>query len=161
MPHSMALEEPGVALRALNVQKELRSFLVKVVLPKVAKYFFGLLDLPREALHERDVSRTFAWGFTSTTCGHAFWNRCHVDDDAWVTILVATGACRHGGGFVHPTCGVVQAVRAGDMFIVNPCIPHSTCEFGDVENTRRMIALFVSSNALRACMTSAVVQSRM
>ena len=74
---------------------------------------------------------------------------------------MAFGECGKGGGFAHPTCGVVQAVRAGHVFVVNPSVPHATCEFGDPCASRRMIALYASKSALCACMTSAVVQERM
>jgi hypothetical protein len=48
----------------------------------------------------------------------------------------------------------VHAVHAGDILVVNPAHGHCTSEFGDALATRKMIAIFVSDNAFRACMTS-------
>ena len=57
-------------------------------------------------------------------------------------------------GVAHPACGVVHAVHAGDILVVNPAQGHCTTEFGDALATRKMIAIFLSRNALRACVTS-------
>ena len=110
-----------------------------------------MLDAPIDSLRAYGVQRSYLQYFTSITCGHLFFNRAHEDDDLWLTVLVAVGECAAGGGFAHPSCGVVQAVRAGDILLVNPAVPHCTTEFGDEHATRCMIAVFVSVNALRAC----------
>ena len=140
-----------------GIHKQLRTLLTTTVMPKVRKYFADLLDAPRELLQRHGVGTTFVDYFTSITCGHLFYNRAHSDNDLWITILVALGDCECGGGFVHPGCGVVQAVRAGDVLVVNPCVEHCTSEFGDELSSRRMVAIFVSENAFRACATSVSV----
>ena len=157
MNHSAVGGEAAAQLKALDIQKQLRTLLTTTVMPKVRKYFADLLDAPRELLRRLGVGTTFVDYFTSITCGHLFYNRAHSDNDLWITILVALGDCECGGGFVHPGCGVVQAVRAGDVLVVNPCVEHCTSEFGDELSSRRMVAIFVSENAFRACATSVSV----
>ena len=137
---------------------ELRALLLKSVIKRVRTYFADVLDAPRETLRAFGVGRAFVDYFTSMTCGHLFFNRAHADEDLWITILIALGDCARGGGFAHPGCGVVQEVRAGDVLLVNPAVQHCTTEFGDEHATRRMIAVFVSENAFRACATSVAVQ---
>ena len=58
------------------------------------------------------------------------------------------------GCVAHPACGVVHAVHAGDILVVNPAQGHCTSEVGDALATRKMIAILLSRNALRACVTS-------
>lgn len=157
MPHSSVGGAAHESLSGAEAQKELQSFLRGVVLSRVEKYFAGLIDAPRDLLYSHGLRWAFVDYFTSATCGHLFWNRAHTDDDAWITILVALGESAEGGGFAHPSCGVVQEVRAGDIFVVNPAVSHCTTKFGDALANRRMIALFVSDNVLRACGTSAAV----
>ena len=157
MPHSLVLESHGVQLAALETQKQLRQFLKKHVISAVEKYFFSLVDYPKDLFASFSTANSFIDYFTSITCGRLFFNRTHTDDDLWMTVLVAVGDCARGGGFAHPTCGVVHAIRAGHILVVNPAMPHCTSEFGDAHATRHMIAIFVSVNAWRACATSAVV----
>ena len=76
----------------------------------------------------------------------------------------------HGSPVLQPECALclrvmadakfaseIHDVSAGDILVVNPAEPHFTAEFADAHATRRMLALFVSENALRACATSHAV----
>lgn len=96
--------------------------------------------------------------FTTMTGGHSFWNVCHQDDDAWLTILVAFGDCESGAGFLHPELGRGHRVRAGDIFIVNPAHLHCTSEMGMGGERRRMVAIFVKSDVVVGAAAAAAVR---
>lgn len=150
---SHVTDSPKVQLAYINLMNRLRTAL-KPVVQKAEKYFFSMIDSVRDDLSQAGVRYTFLDYFSSTSMGDLFMPRNHTDDDAWVTIMVALGKCSHGGGVAHPACGVVHAVHAGDILVVNPAQGHCTTEFGDALATRKMIAIFLSRNALRACVTS-------
>ena len=154
MPHSQVAGDVAEQVACVQVQNQLRALMRTHVLPRVQQYFFDLLDAPCDMFHEHGLLHAFVSYFCGATCGHLFFNRHHADDDLWVTILVALGACTVGGGFAHMEAGVIHAVHAGHILVVNPARLHSTCEFGDAHATRHMIALFVSTNVFRACTTS-------
>jgi hypothetical protein len=154
MPSSRVAESDKEQLAYLNIMNRLRSALRTSVLSRVEKYFYSLIDCVRDDMHARGLRYTYLDYFTSISLGDLFMPRTHVDDDAWITFIVALGDCELGGGFAHPACGVVHAVHAGDILVVNPAHGHCTSEFGDALATRKMIAIFVSDNAFRACMTS-------
>ena len=85
------------------------------VIPKVEKYFYSLLDAPREDLEAIGVLKSFLLYYTTVSCGSLYYNKCHVDSDAWFTIFVAMGSCKSGGGIAHPESGVVHARRPVDL----------------------------------------------
>ena len=138
----------------LNVMGRLRTALLKLVLPKVEKYFFSLLDCVRDDFFSMGMRFAYVDYMTTASMGDLFASRMHVDDDAWMTVVVALGECESGGEWAHAACGAAHAVHAGDIFLVNPAMGHGTAVFGDQHATRRLIALFVSENAFRACLTS-------
>ena len=154
MPSSRVAESEKDQLAYLNVMNRLRTALRASVLLRVEKYFYSLIDCVRDDMHELGLRYTYLDYFTSISLGDLFMSRAHTDDDAWITLVVAMGDCTLGGGWAHPACGVVHAVHAGDILVVNPAHGHCTSEFGDALATRKMIAIFVSDNAFRACITS-------
>lgn len=135
-------------------QSEVRSLLRREVLPRVERYLYSLLDLPKDALRSMGLANTFLSYFPSIACGWLFWNELHEDTDVWITILVVLGDCQLGGGFAHPTVGWVHKLCAGDILIINPAVLHSTAEVGDALSNRKIIAIFLSANNFRACATS-------
>lgn len=135
-------------------QNEVRGLLKREVLPRVEKYLYTLLDLPRDALRSMGLSSCFLSYFPSIACGWLFWNELHEDTDVWITILVVLGDCQLGGGFAHPTVGWVHKLCAGDILVINPAVLHSTAEVGDALSDRKIIAIYLSANTFRACATS-------
>mmetsp|Transcript_32381 Transcript_32381/g.96451 ORF Transcript_32381/g.96451 Transcript_32381/m.96451 type:complete len:157 (-) Transcript_32381:363-833(-) len=138
----------------------IRAFFLKHILPEVHKYFFDALDCIRDDLYSMGLLYTFVDLFTSTSMGDLFVPRNHDDDDTWLSVLVAVGECSLGGGFAHPAQGVVHAVNPGDIFVVNPTQGHCTSIFGDPLATRKMIAVYLSDNALKASAVSVEVAKR-
>ena len=159
--------DSGVAMhhtpRHFNYEKYLlnqgtiRNLLRSHVLSRVERYLYSLIDWPRDHLIGLGLGSSFISYFASISCGHLFFNEQHVDNDLYITILVALGECSLGGGFAYMGVGWVQELSAGDIAVVNPLKQHSTAEFGDPLCQRRMIAMFVGKNALIACATSAAV----
>ena len=135
-------------------QNEIRGMLRREVFPRVEKYLFSLIDLPKDELRSRGLSDTFLSYFPSMSCGWLFWNELHQDTDVWISILIVLGECKLGGGFAHPTVGWVHKLCAGDILIINPAFLHSTAEVGDALADRRIIAMYMSANNFRACATS-------
>ena len=158
MAHSMMHREVEERIAACQVQNALRTFLRKHVVPRVRMLFPATCDVPASMFAELGVADAFVSLWPSVTCGHLFFNRTHCDEDVWLTVLVAVGECARGGGFAHVASGVVHALRAGHIMVVNPACPHSTSEFGDPDATRHMIAMFVSKGTFRACVASAHMQ---
>ena len=154
MPSSRVAHSDKEQLAYLNIMNRLRAALRASVLSRVEKYFYSLVDCVRDDMHARGLRYTFMDYYPGIALGDLFLSVAHADDDAWVTLLVAMGDCTLGGGWAHPACGVIHAVHAGDIFVVNPAHGHCTSEFGDALATRKMVAIFVSDNALKACITS-------
>lgn len=142
----------------LSIQNHLRSVLRAEVLSRVQKYAYSLIDLPHDELKAMGLARSFISYLASISCGHLFWNQHHEDDDLWITILVVLGTCTHGGEFAHMGVGWAHVLHPGDILIINPAVAHSTAEVGDPDSNRRIVALFVSVNTIRACATSVSVQ---
>ena len=157
MYHSLVSKSEHKQLGFLEGQEELRSWLLSNVIPKVEKYFYSLLDAPREDLEATGVLKSFLLYFTTVSCGSLYYNKCLADSDAWFIIFLSMGSCKSGGGVAHPESGVVHAVHPGDICIINPTAVHCTSEFGDPLSDRRMVAMYVSVSALKACMTSTIV----
>ena len=141
-------------------QNEIRGMLRREILPRVEKYLFSLIDLPKDELRSRGLGSTFVSYFPSMSCGWLFWNELHEDNDVWITILLVLGECKLGGGFAHPTVGWVHKLCAGDILIINPAFLHSTAEVGDALADRRIIVMYMSANNFRACATSQSVMQQ-
>ena len=159
MPHSHVDATEHVQLAYLDAQIALGRLLTRLVLPRVKAYLGDLLDIPLDVLREIGLYERgpFMGYYVSCACGTLFWPRVHVDDDVWLTILVALGDCAAGGGWANPTCGVIHEVHAGDILVVNPRVAHGTCEFGDVNADREMIAVYMSTGCFRGALTSMCV----
>mmetsp|Transcript_38518 Transcript_38518/g.101620 ORF Transcript_38518/g.101620 Transcript_38518/m.101620 type:complete len:286 (+) Transcript_38518:562-1419(+) len=154
MPPSHVADTAQTQLAYMNIMNRMRAFLQQHILPRVEKYFFSLIDSKRELMHAAGLRFSFVDYFTSVSLGDAFVPRAHIDSDLWVTVLVATGTCTVGGEFAHPEHGVAHKIHAGDILVVNPAMSRCTAVMSDPDASRRMIALFVSDNALKACLTS-------
>jgi hypothetical protein len=161
MPHSLVDSSVSDQLAYADAQIALGTLFSDRVLPRVRKYIACLLDVPEHAMREVGLGKgPFMSCWFSIACGDRFWSRMHVDDDVWVTLLLAMGGCEDGGGWANPSCGVIQKVHAGDIYVVNPQVVHGTCEFGDVNADRCMLAVYVSRGCMRGALTSAVVAER-
>lgn len=154
MPSSLVAEDEHAQKAYLNVMSRLREFLKEHVLPRIERYLFTLIDCMRDPMHAAGLRHAFVDYFTSISMGERFVPRNHVDEDLWVTAVIAAGSCAHGAEWAHPEQGVAHAVHAGDILVVNPAYSHCTATMQDPEATRRMLALFVSDNALKASLTS-------
>ena len=150
-------------LAYLNSQIELGRLLTTLVLPEVKRYLGDLLDIPLDVLGEVGLRERgpFMEYFLGCSCGTLFWSRMHCDDDVWLTIVVALGECAAGGGWANPSCGVIHEVHAGDILVVNPRVAHGTCEFGDVNADRSMIAIYMSTKCFRGALTSTCIAERL
>ena len=138
----------------------LRTFICKHVIPAVEAFFFSAIDCVRDDLYEMGLRFSFADYFSTISLGDLFASRNHTDDDAWLTIIVAVGDCELGGGWAHPAQGVIDVVKAGDIFLVNPLQGHCTSCFGDALASRKMIAIFLSDSAFKASCISIEVANR-
>merc|ERR1712032_516826 len=107
-----------------DVLVEIMSFFIKVVLPKVVKYFAAEFGLIKEYLHNsgiKGIEKILGFAYS-----RRYYNRMHTDNDCGPTVLVRFRRMSKGGEFVHPMHGVGHVLEAGSIVVVNPSEKHCT-----------------------------------
>ena len=157
-PSSKVRQNPKLLYKLLYVRQGLRKLFHDTIEPKI-NYFLGdRVKLFNAVCKKAGIPIGEFGANVATVYGRSFYPRAHVDDDIFFSVLAAMdlrgGGPEGGANFVFPTFEQIVALRAGDILLYNPTVPHGSTEAknSSMDTGRKMIAHYTRSAILKAAL---------